>query len=85
MLWLWHLLRRLFSRPVQTSPTIQIAETEENDEYNRLINSMTNWQRNQWARAGYSQKIERLRYFAGLRQARGEAGRIEFDLMSEVA
>ena len=30
----------------------------------RLINSMSNWQRHQWARDGYSQKLKVIKQFA---------------------
>ena len=43
--------------------------TAEHAEYQRVQNSMTNWQRNQYARAGYPE--ERIDFFASL--VRGKA------------
>jgi hypothetical protein len=36
---------------------------------NQLVNLLTNWQRNQWARAGYPQDVKIIRKFTKL--ARG--------------
>jgi hypothetical protein len=33
-----------------------------------LINQMTNWQRNQWAKAGYPPDPIRIQFFLGLRR-----------------
>jgi hypothetical protein len=32
-----------------------------------LINKLTNWQRNQWAKAGYPTEPERVRHFLALK------------------
>lgn len=32
----------------------------------RAVNGMTNWQRNQWARAGYPKGLSEIRHFAAL-------------------
>ncbi len=35
-----------------------------------LINSLTNWQRNQWARGGYSKKLKTIKQFAEMERRR---------------
>ena len=49
-------------KPKKYAPAI-IEVTTEEQKHQRLINSMTNWQRNQWARAGY--KPGQVKKFAG--------------------
>lgn len=36
-----------------------------------LVNKLTNWQRNQWARAGYPERLEDLKKFAELTRHAG--------------
>ena len=35
-------------------------------EYKALVRSLTNWQRTQWARAGYPESIEAVRKYAAM-------------------
>lgn len=41
-----------------------------------LINRMTNWQRNQWARAGYPRDQVTLEAFTRLERSQGPVGRV---------
>ena len=42
----------------------------EDGERQALVNTMTNWQRSQWARAGYTKSLKKIRMFAKLPRRR---------------
>ncbi len=52
-------------RVASYTPTVRKREA---DPIQVQVNLMTNWQRNQWARAGYPKGMEKLEHFASLQR-----------------
>ena len=63
-------------KPKEYKPAI-IEVTTEEQEQQQLIQSMTDWQRNQWARAGY--KIAHVKKFAEMERPNHKVGALTND------
>ena len=56
----------MFGKKKSESKRKKIESTKEEIKQFELVNSMSNWQRKQWARAGYPHKLPQLKKFANM-------------------